>query len=71
MTTPEIKVMDVAVGESVYIDGKRIKITVSKKSGQLARLIFSVPSDVVVERPARNNAATSAARGVVIPQHKP
>ena len=54
--------MDVRVGESVTIDGDRIKLTVEEKSGQRARLRFEVDSSIVVKKAVPVQTGASLAR---------
>jgi hypothetical protein len=42
--------IDVKVGESVLIDGGRIRMTLEDKSGRLARLHFTADSQVDIRR---------------------
>lgn len=44
---------DVRVGESLLLDGGRIKVTVEEKSGQRARLSIDANKDVQIEKEKR------------------
>lgn len=43
-------VIDLRPGEHVLLDGRRIVVELLKKSGKLARLRVTAPSDVKIER---------------------
>ena len=57
--------MDVRVGESVTIDGDRIRLTVEEKSGQRARLRFEVDSSIAVKKVVPVQTGASLARNGV------
>ena len=45
-------VIDLRPGESLGLDGSRIKVELLHKSGQIARLRVVAPRDVVIEKEA-------------------
>jgi len=55
--------MDVKVGESLSLDGGRITLKVEQKSGQVARIRFTMDQDVSLSKAVANMAAV-ARRGV-------
>lgn len=55
--------MDVKVGEALVLDGGRIELKVEHKSGQVARLRFTLDRDVSLSKAVPNMAAV-ARRGV-------
>lgn len=55
--------VDVKVGESLSIDGGRVRIKLVEKSGQRARLQLEMEPDVTLGRP-RPGMADMAKRGV-------
>ena len=55
--------MDVKVGESLSLDGGRIVLRVEQKSGQVARIRFTMDQDVSLSKAVANMAAV-ARRGV-------
>lgn len=62
MTNKRRLSMDVLVGQSVSIDGGRVVLTVEAKSGQRARIAFSIDPDVVLAKLEQGPPAASAAR---------
>lgn len=55
--------MDVKVGDSLSLDGGRIVLKVEQKSGQVARIRFTMDQDVSLSKAVANMAAV-ARRGV-------
>lgn len=45
--------VELRVGETLKLDGGRIKITLLEKSGQRARMAIAAPPDIDVERPSK------------------
>lgn len=59
---------DLKVGDSITFDDGRIKITILKKSGQIARLDIQADSDVKLSVNKAGNVASSIAKnGLTMP----
>ncbi len=58
--TRRVLYLDVRCGDTLLIDGGRVRITVQHKSGRSAKLRFEAESSVVIDRPTQSQARTSA-----------
>lgn len=58
--------LDLRVGDTVLLDGGKIKITVLDKSGQRARLDINAKDDVKIETQKNYDAASIVKNGINI-----